>query len=163
MGSLFSSENSADRNDVPSTPANSNPPSPNTERGVDDVTNSSSYYHNPQPSSTEFSADVTANNMNTTTTPLINNSTGTVDDPSSMSNDFKLNLFGTYIYPFRWLTLATFYSWLGPISSLAMIVGCVLPYVPQYLTIHKNQNSRGFSKFVCLTLLLANILRVAFW
>lgn len=82
---------------------------------------------------------------------------------TNSSDDFRLNLFGTYIYPFRWMTLPTLYSWLGPLSSLAMIIGCVLPYVPQYATIKENQSCSGFSTYVCLTLLLANILRIAFW
>lgn len=90
-------------------------------------------------------------------------SNGAFNSTTANSDDFKLNLFGTYIYPFRWLTLPTLYSFLGPLSSFAMIVGCVLPYVPQYATIYKEWNCKGFSTFVCLTLLLANILRVAFW
>nr|CAH0111763.1 unnamed protein product [Daphnia galeata] len=49
------------------------------------------------------------------------------------------------------------------ISSLAMIVGGVLPYIPQYLKIKKTQNADGFSLYVCLTLLIANILRILFW
>lgn len=97
------------------------------------------------------------NNNNITRQILDGNNTTTNNE------DFNFNLFGTVIYPFRWLTLPTLYSWLGPISSVAMIIGCVLPYVPQYITIYKNRNCQGFSTFVCLTLLLANILRVAFW
>lgn len=102
---------------------------------------------------------------------LLDNSTlnGTLvtsSNNATNTDDFRLNLFGTYVYPFRWITLPTLptlYSWLGPLSSLAMIIGCVMPYVPQYLTIYKNRSCSGFSTFVCLTLLLANILRVAFW
>lgn len=44
-----------------------------------------------------------------------------------------------------------------------MIIGCVLPYVPQYTTIYRNRDCSGFSTFVCLTLLVANIARLAFW
>lgn len=95
--------------------------------------------------------------VNATSTPFTNGTT------ISSEQDFKINLFGTDVYPFKWLTLSTLYSWLGPLSSLAMIIGCVMPYVPQYATIHRNQNCTGFSTFVCLTLLLANILRIAFW
>lgn len=57
----------------------------------------------------------------------------------------------------------TIWNILGWISSLAMIVGGVLPYVPQYLKIRKTQNADGFSLYVCLTLLIANILRILFW
>lgn len=83
--------------------------------------------------------------------------------PPETSDEFKFDFFGTYIYPFRWMSLPTLYSWLSPLSSVAMIVGCVLPYVPQYLTIYKTRNCSGFSTFVCLTLLISNILRIAFW
>lgn len=95
-----------------------------------------------------------------------------IENPHSFNNasskqdnldNFELNLFGTHIHPFRWFTLTTLYSWLGPLSSLAMIIGCVIPYVPQYIAIYKTKNCSGFSTFVCLTLLMANILRIAFW
>lgn len=79
------------------------------------------------------------------------------------SQDFSVNVFGTVLYPFRWITLTSLASWLGPLSSLAMIIGCVLPYVPQYITIYKERSCTGFSTYVCLTLLIANILRIAFW
>ena len=38
-----------------------------------------------------------------------------------------------------------------------------MPYIPQYLMIKRSQNSEGFSNYVCLTLLIANILRIEFW
>lgn len=49
------------------------------------------------------------------------------------------------------------------ISSLAMVVGGVLPYIPQYMKVKKTGNAEGFSLYVCLTLLIANILRILFW
>lgn len=168
MGSLLSSEKQDNRSDVPS-PSIVGSDASSTIRDLDhrpgpeikpgDAINSSLFDNSAQ-SSTENSSYIVTNSSMNNNASL--NKTIANDDPNS-NEDFKLNLFGTYIYPFRWLTLTTLYSWLGPISSLAMIIGCVLPYVPQYITIHKNRNSRGFSKFVCLTLLLANILRVAFW
>ncbi|XP_065184073.1 solute carrier family 66 member 2-like [Sycon ciliatum] len=48
-------------------------------------------------------------------------------------------------------------------ASAFMIVGGVLPYVPQYMTISKSGSVGGFSTKVCLVLLLANMLRIAFW
>jgi hypothetical protein len=39
----------------------------------------------------------------------------------------------------------------------------VVPYIPQYLIIKQSQNAEGFSNYVCLTLLIANILRIEFW
>ncbi|ESO00143.1 hypothetical protein HELRODRAFT_128239, partial [Helobdella robusta] len=47
--------------------------------------------------------------------------------------------------------------------SSAIVLGGVLPYVPQYLDIQKSRNSEGFSTLVCLTLLIANVLRILFW
>ena len=49
------------------------------------------------------------------------------------------------------------------ISVGAMVFGVVPPFVPQYLTIRKSRDTEGFSTYVCLVLLLANILRVFFW
>ncbi|XP_074645468.1 solute carrier family 66 member 2-like isoform X2 [Tubulanus polymorphus] len=45
----------------------------------------------------------------------------------------------------------------------AMIFGGVVPFIPQYLEIKRSGNTEGFSTFVCLTLLVANILRLMFW
>ena len=101
------------------------------------------------------------------TSSHINNNTstssnGTVSAPID-EHEFSINVFGTVLYPLRWITLTSLTSWLGPLSSLAMIFGCVLPYVPQYRTIYKERSCAGFSTYVCLTLLIANILRIAFW
>ena len=45
----------------------------------------------------------------------------------------------------------------------SMIFGGVVPYVPQYRTIRRSRDAEGFSTFVCLVLLLSNILRILFW
>lgn len=45
----------------------------------------------------------------------------------------------------------------------AMIFGGVVPYVPQYRTIRRSRDADGFSTFVCLVLLISNILRILFW
>ncbi|XP_076991279.1 solute carrier family 66 member 2 isoform X1 [Tamandua tetradactyla] len=59
---------------------------------------------------------------------------------------------------------------LGPLRQLvawaaagAMIFGGVVPYIPQYRHIRRTQNADGFSPYVCLVLLAANILRILFW
>ncbi|XP_055151859.1 solute carrier family 66 member 2 isoform X1 [Symphalangus syndactylus] len=59
---------------------------------------------------------------------------------------------------------------LGPLHQLvswgaaaAMVFGGVVPYVPQYRDIRRTQNADGFSTYVCLVLLVANILRILFW
>ncbi|XP_014480442.1 PREDICTED: PQ-loop repeat-containing protein 1 [Dinoponera quadriceps] len=49
------------------------------------------------------------------------------------------------------------------IASGAMIVGGIIPYVPQYKEIKRKEDAEGFSLYVCLTLLIANTLRILFW
>ncbi|CAF1091826.1 unnamed protein product [Rotaria sp. Silwood1] len=48
-------------------------------------------------------------------------------------------------------------------SQALMIFGGIVPYIPQYLIIQRSQNAEGFSNYVCLTLLIANIIRIEFW
>ncbi|KAH9499721.1 hypothetical protein Btru_077659 [Bulinus truncatus] len=48
-------------------------------------------------------------------------------------------------------------------SQAAMVLGGVVPFIPQYIDIWKSRNAEGFSLFVCLALLIANILRIMFW
>ncbi|XP_045762385.1 solute carrier family 66 member 2 isoform X1 [Maniola jurtina] len=48
-------------------------------------------------------------------------------------------------------------------AATAMIVGGVAPYIPQYRQIKRTQDAEGFSLYVCLTLLIANTLRILFW
>lgn len=50
----------------------------------------------------------------------------------------------------------------GALAS-AMVIGGVIPYVPQYRQIKQTQDTDGFSLLVCLTLLIANTLRILFW
>lgn len=45
----------------------------------------------------------------------------------------------------------------------AMVLGGVVPYIPQYRTISRTRDAEGFSTFVCLVLLIANMLRIMFW
>ncbi|KAM6126081.1 solute carrier family 66 member 2 isoform 1-T1 [Pterocles gutturalis] len=45
----------------------------------------------------------------------------------------------------------------------AMVFGGVVPYIPQYRDIRRTQTAEGFSTYVCLVLLVANILRILFW
>ncbi|KAM6899213.1 solute carrier family 66 member 2 [Xenentodon cancila] len=53
----------------------------------------------------------------------------------------------------------TLVSW---VAAGAMVFGGVVPYIPQYRDIHRSQNAEGFSTYVCLVLLVANILRILF-
>ncbi|XP_041665125.1 solute carrier family 66 member 2 isoform X1 [Cheilinus undulatus] len=50
-------------------------------------------------------------------------------------------------------------SW---VAAGAMVFGGVVPYIPQYRHIRRSQNAEGFSTYVCLVLLVANILRILF-
>ena len=46
-------------------------------------------------------------------------------------------------------------------ASFMMIIGGVTAFLPQYIEIRRTGNAEGFSTFVCLNLLVANILRTA--
>lgn len=48
-------------------------------------------------------------------------------------------------------------------AASAMVIGGVIPYLPQYRQIKQTQDADGFSLLVCLTLLVANTLRILFW
>ncbi|XP_012283309.1 PQ-loop repeat-containing protein 1 isoform X2 [Orussus abietinus] len=52
---------------------------------------------------------------------------------------------------------------LGWVASGAMIIGGVVPYIPQYREIQIKEDTKGFSLYVCLALLIANTLRILFW
>jgi len=56
--------------------------------------------------------------------------------------------------------LANIVSWL---AATLMVFGGIVPFIPQYLDIKWTNNAEGFSTYVCLTLLIANILRIFFW
>ncbi|XP_016912116.2 solute carrier family 66 member 2 [Apis cerana] len=58
------------------------------------------------------------------------------------------------------LTIKDLGNW---VASGAMIFGGIIPYVPQYKEIKKRDSAEGFSLYVCLTLLIANTLRIFFW
>ncbi|CAL9691239.1 unnamed protein product [Knipowitschia caucasica] len=58
--------------------------------------------------------------------------------------------------------VSVFQSVVSWIAAGAMVFGGVVPYVPQYRDIKRTQNAEGFSTYVCLVLLVANILRILF-
>ena len=47
--------------------------------------------------------------------------------------------------------------------KVAMVVGGVVPYIPQFMSIRRKRSTKGFSLYVCLALLVANTLRILFW
>lgn len=119
-------------------------------------------------------ANETTNVINNISTSNNTNSVNSDDLISLLAQDSRTNLtqgnltssnsiFDLSIYYSKYISQENLTKWLSLLSSVAMIAGCVLPYVPQYVTILKSRNSRGFSTYVCLTLLLANILRIGFW
>ncbi|CAF88444.1 unnamed protein product, partial [Tetraodon nigroviridis] len=58
--------------------------------------------------------------------------------------------------------VGVFHSLVWWVAAGAMVFGGVVPYVPQYRDIRRTQNAEGFSTYVCLVLLVANILRILF-
>lgn len=62
-----------------------------------------------------------------------------------------------------WSATAFIQSVVKWISAGAMVIGGVVPYIPQYRDIKRSENSEGFSTYVCLVLLVANLLRILFW
>ncbi|KAJ8975420.1 hypothetical protein NQ317_018929 [Molorchus minor] len=57
-------------------------------------------------------------------------------------------------------TVGTVVGWVG---AGAMIIGGVIPYIPQYRQIRRTKDAEGFSLLVCLALLIGNTLRIMFW
>ncbi|CAI7999220.1 Solute carrier family 66 member 2, partial [Geodia barretti] len=49
------------------------------------------------------------------------------------------------------------------ISVGAMVFGGIVPFIPQYRKIRRHRDAEGFSTYVCLVLLVANVLRILFW
>ena len=77
-----------------------------------------------------------------------------VGDAVKEAGGINLHASGVYIM------ITEIVTW---ISIGCMVFGGVVPYIPQYSKIRKTRDSEGFSTFVCLVLLVANILRILFW
>ncbi|XP_054461977.1 solute carrier family 66 member 2 isoform X2 [Anoplopoma fimbria] len=58
--------------------------------------------------------------------------------------------------------VSVFHNLVSWVAAGAMVFGGVVPYIPQYRDIRRTQNAEGFSTYVCLVLLVANILRILF-
>ncbi|XP_075907568.1 solute carrier family 66 member 2 isoform X4 [Nelusetta ayraudi] len=58
--------------------------------------------------------------------------------------------------------VSVFNSLVSWVAAGAMVFGGLVPYIPQYRDIRRTQNAEGFSTYVCLVLLVANILRILF-
>ena len=62
-----------------------------------------------------------------------------------------------------WFELYSLMDVISFFASVFMVFGGVVPYIPQYQMINRSRNATGFSTLVCLSLLVANILRILFW
>uniref|UniRef100_A0A1B6DX13 Solute carrier family 66 member 2 n=1 Tax=Clastoptera arizonana TaxID=38151 RepID=A0A1B6DX13_9HEMI len=58
------------------------------------------------------------------------------------------------------LSISKVFKWM---CSGVMIFGGVVPFIPQYREIKRKNDAEGFSLYVCLVLLVSNILRILFW
>ena len=91
-------------------------------------------------------------------TALLNNSNN--DSSSGMATDASIDS-GSEGLKEQLLAIGLQLVTLG--AEVAMVVGGVVPYIPQFLSIKANGSSKGFSLYVCLALLVANTLRILFW
>lgn len=69
-----------------------------------------------------------------------------------------VDVLGTFALPELSLVNAVYL-----VATTFIIFGGVIPYIPQYAEIKNTSNTEGFSTYVCLTLLIANTLRILFW
>ena len=60
-------------------------------------------------------------------------------------------------------TLSMVVNVVSAFAQVAIVVGGVVPYIPQFFAIKRNRSAKGFSLYVCLALLMANTLRILFW
>lgn len=83
------------------------------------------------------------------------------DNQFEMNNrDDSVPIFASESTYFSYMSLTQLVS---GVASGFMIFGGICPYIPQYRMISKSKNAQGFSTLVCLSLLVANILRIFFW
>ncbi|CAF0775284.1 unnamed protein product [Didymodactylos carnosus] len=92
--------------------------------------------------------------------------TSVFDNETTVINTTSLSILSS-MFNFDTVNMSDFgsvFSWaLSIVAQALMIFGGVVPYIPQYLMIKRTQNAEGFSNYVCLTLLVANIIRIEFW
>jgi len=49
------------------------------------------------------------------------------------------------------------------LSKCFIMFGGIVPFIPQYLEIMNTQDAQGFSTYVCLVVVVSNVLRIAYW
>lgn len=59
--------------------------------------------------------------------------------------------------------MGTRWPLLGAVAASFIAVGGALPYIPQYWSLLRTRDSRGFSLLVSFVLLVSSILRIFFW
>ena len=87
----------------------------------------------------------------------------TVNEMASHSNSDSLSSHDATLYDVEHSNWAYAVNIISSFSELAMIFGGIVPYIPQYLSIKRSGNTKGFSLYVCLALIVANTLRILFW
>ena len=107
-------------------------------------------------SSVLFSGSITTENITKMAIREANDALGHAGDQLSTLSDMNS-------YSEDQSTLASVSRLIAHGSELAMIFGGVVPYIPQYLSIKRSGNTKGFSLYVCLALIIANTLRILFW
>lgn len=95
------------------------------------------------------------NNQNLTKTTIATGTQNINNSTIGVSDDYR-----SYFTPPK---MDNFVDIFSICCSAAMIFGGLVPFIPQYLKIKNSLNSDGFSTYVCLTLLIANIMRIMFW
>ena len=87
----------------------------------------------------------------------------TVKEMASHTNSDSLSSHDATLYDVEHPNWAYAVNIISSFSELAMIFGGIVPYIPQYLSIKRSGNTKGFSLYVCLALIVANTLRILFW
>lgn len=73
----------------------------------------------------------------------------TTNSTTESNSSFYFILYSIYDYVWNLINSIPpeYQRWLALVPSLCMIVGACMPYIPQYITIYKNKNHKGFSTF----------------
>jgi len=88
---------------------------------------------------------------------LVNPNLTIITEPNSAEQIVKMSSSPDDVTMFSLVALFTL------ACQFAIVLGAAFPYIPQYLQISSSGDADGFSLYVCLALLTANILRILFW
>ena len=107
-----------------------------------------------------FSVLVSESNISTSTSEMTMNEANNVLEQAGGADIPNL---GTTSHAMDESSLSSVMRLIALGCELAMIFGGVVPYIPQYISIKRSGNTKGFSLYVCLALIIANTLRILFW